>query len=101
MNRRRGRRTNERSYHRSAAVRLAPAFTPTVVDEGVLDRRNGWLPCRDRSFLDGRRNPGSCRIRNTQELRTVRVRDGLLDKVSDGVIGEVTLEFIPGSDQAA
>ena len=36
-----------------------------------------------------------------QELRTVRVRDGLLDKVSDGVIGEVTLEFIPGSDQAA
>jgi hypothetical protein len=38
---------------------------------------------------------------NEQELRTVRVRDRLPDKVSDGLIGEVTLEVIPGSDQAA
>ena len=36
-----------------------------------------------------------------QELRAVRVRDRLPDKVSDGLISEVTFEFIPGSDQAA
>ena|SRR5689334_19696702 len=36
-----------------------------------------------------------------QELRTVRVSDRLPDKVSDGLIREVTFEFIPGSDQAA
>ena len=36
-----------------------------------------------------------------QELRTVRVRDRLPDKVSDGLVGQATLEFIPGSDQTA
>ena len=36
-----------------------------------------------------------------QELRTVRVLDRLPDKVRDGLISEVTLELIPGSDQAA
>ena len=36
-----------------------------------------------------------------QELRTVRMRDRLPDKVSDGLIREVRLEFIPGSDQTA
>ena len=36
-----------------------------------------------------------------QKLRTVRVRDRSPDKVSDGLIRQVTLEVIPGRDQAA
>ena len=40
-------------------------------------------------------------VKVNQNLRTVRVRDRLSDEVSDGLIGEVAFDFIPGSDQTA
>jgi hypothetical protein len=45
--------------------------------------------------------PGSADRNILQELRTVGVCDRLPDKVSDGLISEVTFEFIPASDQTA
>jgi hypothetical protein len=75
--------------------------SPPYHKAGILSAQESRRDSRRCVQVGPRRLRPWCRAVLKQELRTVRVHDRLLDKVSDGLIREVTLEFILGSDQTA